>query len=86
MADAVGPENLLALDADAFFADPGREFDRLTGWLGLSPWRPKNVGVFNARPGEPMSPSLRRLLATQFEDSDSRMHEFIGRAPSWCVR
>jgi hypothetical protein len=83
MAAAVGRDRVLTLDADRFFADPGREFAHLVDWLGLTPWTPSDVGVFNARPGKPMSPALRRRLMTSFEESDSQMHEFLGREPSW---
>ena len=81
--DALGPDRVYVVDADAFFIDPDAEFDRLRAWLGLPEWKPEKVEQWNARPRSPMDPALRERLERHFEPYDARLAEQMGRTPSW---
>ena len=73
--DALGPDRVYVVDADAFFIDPDAEFDRLRAWLGLPEWKPQKVEQWNARPRSPMDPALRERLERHFEPYDARLAE-----------
>ena len=83
LREELGPDRVYVVDADVFFADPGVEFERLRSWLGLPPWRPREVEQWNARPRTPMDPELRARLEAYFEPYDARLAEQMGRVPSW---
>jgi sulfotransferase family protein len=83
LIDHLGADRVYIVDADVFFADPAREFDRLRSWLGLPEWQPEKVAQWNAQPRTPMAPELRARLERYFEPYDARLAEQMGRAPSW---
>ena len=83
LMDALGPDRVYVLDADAFFADPRREYRALQEWLGLPVWLPERVERWNAGSREPVPPSWRRRLEEHFEPHDRALAELIGRTPSW---
>jgi hypothetical protein len=83
LMDAVGPDRVYVLDADAFFADPHTEYRALQGWLGLPVHLPERVERWNAGSREPVPASWRRRLEEHFEPHDRALAELIGRTPSW---
>lgn len=83
MADAVGRENVLALDADLFFTDPGPQWERVLAHIGLQPTAAVTPVQANARPSSPMTPAIRLRLENQFTESDEDLESFLGHKPSW---
>ena len=80
---AFGPDRVLVVDADAFFADPVAEFSRLQEWLGLPVWVPAEIPRWNARDRSPMDPELRERLRAHFESHDAALEDVLGRRPAW---
>lgn len=83
LMDALGKDRVYVMDADAFFADPQREFAALQEWLGLPVWLPEHVDRWNAGAREPLPAAWRDRLDTHFEPYDRALADLIGRAPSW---
>lgn len=83
MAQAVGRDNLLTLDADRLFSDPARHWEMLLDHLGLRIVPLTDVVQANARPSSPMSRTVRALLEKDFDTSDHELVEFLGHTPSW---
>lgn len=83
MAEAVGEDNLLTLDADRFFADPGTAWTTVLEHLGLRRLELTSPEKANARPSSPMAPSTRARLETRFTQSDEELTDFLGHPPSW---
>lgn len=81
--EALGPDRVHVADADEFFVDPVAEFARLQRFLGLRPWQPDDVEQWNARPGSPLDPGLRRRLSEGFAPYDERLAQQMGRTPRW---
>jgi hypothetical protein len=79
----LGPERVLVLESDAFFADPEPEWDRLLRFLHLRPWRPAEFGRHNARPASPMLDSTRERLRAHFEPYDRALADVLGDKPRW---
>lgn len=82
LREVVG-DRLLTVDADAFFAEPEKEFVRLQEWLGLPVWTPDEYPRLNARPGSPLDAALRSRLMDGFAAADHELVEFLGGVPSW---
>lgn len=80
---SVGAEQVYAMDADDFFADPAAEVASLFDWLGLTSWTPSKVEQWNARPGDGLTDELRARLRAHYEPHDMRLAELTGRTPSW---
>lgn len=83
MVNAVGRDNVLAIDANAFFSRPEDNFGKLIEWLGLSPWVPESVGQENATAEVTMSQDTYTWLRKQFEEADARLTDHLGHIPSW---
>jgi hypothetical protein len=83
VAKHCGHDNLLALDADAFFAQPAEHYRRVLAFLGLPSYKRAPLTKTNAQPRAPMPESLRRRLSRQFEAQDEALIEFLGGTPSW---
>lgn len=85
--EALGADRVHVVDADAFFADPVREYAQLQRKLHVPVFLPERVDRWNARPGGPRLPEQRReLLLKQFESSDAELEAFLGRPPLWRQR
>lgn len=76
-------DQIHVLESEAFFASPQTEFDKLTDFLGLSPFTPERFDQHNARPGPPMPEAARTLLEEHYRPQDSRLAEVLGREPAW---
>jgi hypothetical protein len=83
IAKHCGHDNLLVIDADAFFVQPAEHYRRVLSFLGLRWYDGVPLTKTNAQPGAPMPESLRRRLHTQFEAQDEALVEFLGSTPSW---
>lgn len=83
MQAALEPGSLLVVETTKVLRGRGPSWDALLEHLGLRPWSPGAVPTANARPSRPMAPVLRRRLEREFEDSDSRLRDFLGENPEW---
>ncbi|WP_181310261.1 oligosaccharide flippase family protein [Nocardioides campestrisoli] len=82
--DALGPDRVHVVDADALFADPVHEFVDLQRRLDIPVHLPERVERWNARPGGPRLPVARRAeLLAHFESSDAQLATYLGRPPRW---
>jgi hypothetical protein len=81
-AEHCGRDNLLVIDADAFFAEPDDPYARVLSFLGL-PHHPTHIGRTNARPRSPMPESLRARLSEHFARFDAALTDYLGTSPSW---
>ncbi|WP_084597287.1 sulfotransferase family protein [Nocardioides aequoreus] len=81
--EALGADRVHVADADEFFVDPVGEFARIERFLGLTPWQPESVERWNARPGSPLDPDVRRRLDEEFAPYDERLAQQMGRTPRW---
>lgn len=83
LVDAVGRERLLVVDSQDFFAQPEREYERITDFLGVSRHVPESFDRWNARPGAAMSSEARELLESAYRPDDAALRALLGREPSW---
>ncbi len=75
--------DLHVVDADDFFAEPGRETAAVLDFLGLSHRLPASFGKWNARPGSGLSDETRQRLREVYEPHDAALARLTGRVPSW---
>lgn len=83
MISVVGRENVMVLDGADFFSQGLPQWPELMTFLGLRSWTPPNPVRANSRPSEPMPESIRIRLSAQFESSNARLADLLGRTPSW---
>lgn len=76
-------EQVHICQSESFFAEPDKEFARLTDFLGLERWQPASFDQFNARPSKGMSPRVRARLVEHFTPHDARLAELLGEVPAW---
>lgn len=80
---ALGRDRVHLVDADELFADPVRVYVGLQQRLGLQVHRPREVGRWNERPGEPLPDGLAARLRSHFDDHDTALGVLLGHPPSW---
>jgi hypothetical protein len=81
---AVPPSQVLVLQSEAMFADPGAELNRVWRFLGLEPHRLGEVPVFKAgRHGEPMPAPARHWLEQYFAAHNQRLYRLPGIDFRW---
>ena len=81
--DAFGPDRVLVMAAEDFYADPQALLDQVTGRLGLPR---RNLGTpepFNAEPSADMDPAVRRRLTEQLADDIEAVERLLGRPMPW---
>lgn len=76
-------ERVHVLQSESFFADPRAEFARLTDFLELDPWQPKQVEQHNARPSSPMPDDAHEYLVNHYRPHNDSLAELLGTAPAW---
>lgn len=79
----VGPEQLLVVESECFFADPVNEYRRVTSFLGVQDVQPSTFPQYNSRPSSAMSQKTREWLTAYFEPHDRSLGELLGREPVW---
>ena len=73
-------EQILVLQSEPFYADPGPYFKEVVQFIGLQPWEPKAYKVFNAGGGYgKMSDGLRSRLLDFYRPHNERLFEQIGK-------
>lgn len=83
IVDAVGRDRLLVLQSEEFFAEPRRQYARITDFLGLRPYLPTRFDRWNARPGQGLSDLVRDRLRATYEPHDEALEALLGRPPGW---
>ena len=83
LANAVGSDQLLAVESESFFTQPEHEYARIVEFLGLQPHRPEKFDRWNARPGSDMPEPARELLTAAYESQAERLAPYLGHPPSW---
>jgi len=79
----LGRDNVLVLDSESFFTDPGPCYAKVLGFLGLRAFTPPHFSQHNPRPRAPMDPGLRSRLEQHFEPHDAKLAALLGEVPSW---
>jgi Sulfotransferase domain len=78
-------ERVHIIESEEFFAGPAGQYRDLIGFLGLRPFTPAGFDQHNARPGAPMDPGIRRMLAEHYRPHDERLAGLLGREPGWLL-
>lgn len=76
-------EQLYVLDSELFFSDPVTEFRKLTDFLDLCQYTPRNFSQHNARPSTAMPLGARRRLEEHYQPYDRRLEELLQRPLAW---
>jgi hypothetical protein len=84
-------QNMMVVEAERLYADPGAVLDEVNRFVGLSEWRPAEfrnwsyAGAPVAKPGSsrPMPPAARERLMAEFADSNRRLPALLGWTPDW---
>lgn len=76
-------DRIHVIDSEAFFDQPAEEYRRLLAFLALHPFEPPRFDRHNSRPGAPMEPQTRRMLAEHYAPHDERLSRLLGRPLSW---
>ena len=80
---AVGPDRVLLVEAERFFADPEPVYAEVIEFVGLRRWRPATFEQHNARPGSALSELVRQELAEYFRPHDDDLEQLLGRPLAW---
>lgn len=77
------PEQMLILNAEAFFQAPAAVFNQVTTFLGLPAyaiggWPKRNRGSY-----APMAPATQQRLAAYFAPHNQRLYDYLGAAFPW---
>jgi len=83
LADAVGRDNLLVVESEAFFTEPEKEYGQILDFLNLAPHQPTSFDRWNARPGSSLPAKAQDYLTKALEEHDQRLEVFLGQTPSW---
>ena len=81
-------EQMLVLESEDFFEDPGGTLRAAYGFLGLPEWEPEASEIIpekrNAgRYEEEIDPATRRRLEEYFEPHNRRLYDFLGVDFGW---
>ncbi len=81
-------DRLLVVRSEDLYADPGTEYNRILGFLGLASWSPRefrNHSYSGAGPPamSTLSSSLRQQLVEVFAPSNARLYSLVGRDFGW---
>lgn len=77
------PEQMLILNAEAFFRAPAAVFTQVTTFLGLPAYAFPGAQKRNRGSYGPMAPATRQQLATFFAPHNQRLYDYLGRSFDW---
>lgn len=72
-------ERVHVIQSEAFFRQPAQEYRRLVEFLGLRPFEPTTFGPYNARPGAPLDPGIRRMLEEHFGPHNEQLAKLLAQ-------
>jgi hypothetical protein len=78
-----GRERIHVIDTGDFWSNPEQAYDAALDFIGLPHVGYPSFEARNERSRAPMPESLRATLDAHFEPFDTRLAEWLGRAPSW---
>lgn len=81
--EVFGPDRVLVVDCDDFFATPEVVYDRTLAFLGLPDWHPASFERHNAQARAPMSASVRHRLEEHFLPHDEALAALLGHTLGW---
>ncbi len=73
------------IDSEAFFEQPGQQYQRLLAFLGLRPFEPVSFGQYKGHASVPMNPATRRMLEEYYAPRDEHLAALLGRMPRWAA-
>ena len=77
-------DQILILQAEAFFADPAAGYLEVCRHLGIREWIPEEFDNLNANTYlKPLPDEVRRLLVDGFREPNERLTELLGRSFGW---
>ncbi len=76
-------DRLLVLSAEELFEDPRAVVATAQRFLGLEPLPPGDLSARNARTNAPIGDDSRQRLRAEFEFSNGRLYELLGRDFGW---
>jgi hypothetical protein len=77
------PDQVHVVDSEAFFEQPGQEYQRLLAFLGLRHFEPASFGPYKGHASAPMNPATRRMLEEYYAPHDEHLAALLGRKPRW---
>jgi hypothetical protein len=83
--DIVGPERVLVLFSEDYWADPGTAFDRIAARIGVPPFPAADAATHRnaaSRPAE-IDGALERQLVGRFRPDVDRIAALLGHLPPW---
>ncbi len=78
-------EQLLVLESEAMYRDPGATYRKVVEWLGLAPWEPESFSVFERSNTvrDPLPASARSRLERQYAPHNERLRALLPAEFSW---
>jgi Sulfotransferase domain len=76
-------EQLLILQSETFFAQPGIGLAQTLAFLDLRSWQPADYDVHNSGAYTDMHPETRARLAAYFAPHNQRLYELLGQDFGW---
>jgi len=76
-------EQVLILNSERFFANPGVEFRKVLNFLDVPAWDSSSYEEYNAGAYQDMPAEIRARLAEYFRAPNQRLYELIGEEYAW---
>lgn len=71
------------IQSEAYFEQPGQEYQELLTFLGLRAIEPASFPRLNARSGAPMPAKTRQMLEEYYVSHDDRLAKILGQPLRW---
>lgn len=81
--EGLGRDRVHIMQSEAFFAEPEKEFAKVTDFLQIAPTMPESFDRYNARPGVGLEDSVREQLQAHYDSHDEALAALIGETPRW---
>lgn len=81
--DGLGPDQVLVVESESFFAQPEVEYTRVLDFLELPAYVPESFDRYNARPGAGLDPGVAAELRDHFAPHDEALADILGHQPFW---
>ena len=82
--DIFSNEQILILQSENFYNEPQSILDRISEFLNISKWKPKNYTKFNFHEEQPnMDKTLRKELVEYYQPHNKKLYKYLGRNFNW---